>query len=86
MKFLNWLKSIPTTFWKSLEQKGKFTSILGVGIILGAVAQPLVDHNNGVVFDEKYMFQIIYFMIGGISLIILPSKIKVSKDGLEIED
>ncbi len=87
MKFLSWLKSIPSLFWKSLEQKGKYTTILGIFIILGSVTFPLVQHNKGAEFTEAYLFQTIYFILAGIILIILPSEISISKtDGFKIKD
>jgi len=72
--------------WKMLAEKGKFTTLLGVIIIIAAVLKPLIEHNRGKVFEQNYMMQIIYFMIAGIILIILPSKIEISKSGLKIED
>ncbi len=86
MKFLLFLAKIPQWLWKSLEQKGKYTSLIGIAIVISAVTKPLIDHNHGVIFEQDYMFQIIYFVLGGIILIILPSYIKVSKVGLEVKD
>lgn len=74
------------TLWKILAEKGKFTTVLGLIIIIAAVLKPLIEHNKFVVFKEGYLFQTIYFMLGGIILIILPSKIEISKSGLKIED
>jgi len=86
MKFLKWIASLPNRFWISLEQKGKYTTFLGFCIIIAGVLDPLIKHNQGVVFEEAYMWQVIYFLIAGIILIILPSYIKISKDGIEIKD
>lgn len=72
--------------WNMLEQKGKFTTILGLFIILGSVITPLIEHNKGVEFTGQYMFQTIYFVLMGVILIILPSEISISKDGLSIKD
>ena len=72
--------------WEMLKDKGKFTTILGLLIIIGSVVYPIWKHNHGVEFTEGYLFQTIYLIVAGTVLIILPSKIKVSKDGLEIED
>lgn len=86
MKFLNFLKSFFGAIWKGISEKGKFTTILGLTIIISAVVDPLIKHNQGITLGEDFMFQTIYFIIAGIILIILPSEIKISKDGLEIKD
>jgi len=86
MKFLLWLLSLPGKLWKSLEEKGKYTTFVGLCMIISAVVKPMIQHNKGVVFEDGYMWQIIYFVLGGILLIILPSYMKISKDGFEVKD
>lgn len=85
-KFSIWLLSLPSRFWASLEFKGKYTSFIGLCMVIGSVTKPLVDHNKGIVFEDGYMWQIIYFVLGGVLLIILPSYMKISKEGFEVKD
>lgn len=83
----NYFKIFMSMIWKALEEKGRFTTILGLAIIIAAVVDPLIKHNQGITFDNDYMFQVIYFVLGGIILIILPSEISISKtDGFKIKD
>ncbi|MDA3854874.1 MAG: hypothetical protein PF569_01350 [Candidatus Woesearchaeota archaeon] len=81
-----WFLGLRAKLWASLENKGRYTSFLGICIIIGSVTKPLIQHNRGVVFEEQYLIQAIYFVVMGVILIILPSYIKISKDGLEIKD
>lgn len=81
------LKKALSTIWKGIGEKGKFTTLLGLAIIIAAVADPLIKHNMGVTFSEDYMWQIMYFVLSGIVLIILPSEVSISKtDGFKIKD
>lgn len=86
MKFLNGLKAFLLVIWKGISEKGKFTTLLGLTIVISAVVDPLIKHNQGIILGEDFMVQTIYFMIAGIILIILPSEISISKDGLIIKD
>ena len=85
MKFWIWIANLPSRFFKSLEQKGKYTTFVGLCMVIGASVKPLIEHNKGIVFEENYMWQVMYFIFGGIFLIILPSRISIkSGKGLEI--
>lgn len=88
MKFLNWAKTVIVGLGNTLEKKGRYTTVLGLCIIIGSVLKPLIRHSGGEVFAETYMWQILYFIISGVILIILPSSIKfISKlMTIEIED
>lgn len=82
-----WYQKILPAIWNGLAEKGKFTTVLGLAIVIAAVTDPLIKHNQGITFNNDYMFQIIYFVLGGIILIILPSEISISKtDGFKIKD
>lgn len=81
-----WFLGLRERLWQSLEGKGKYTSFMGLIIVVASVYKPLVEHNKGVTFAEGYMFQTLYFVAIGIVLIILPSYMKISKDGIEIKD
>ncbi len=73
--------------WKMLEHKGKFTTVLGLLIVLGSVVYPLIQHNKGVEFSNGYLWQTLYFILAGVILIILPSEISISKtNGFLIKD
>lgn len=85
--FTDHLNIFMATIWKGIGEKGKFTTLLGLAIIIAAVVDPLIKHNIGVTFSEDYMWQTMYFVIVGIVLIILPSEISISKtDGFKIKD
>jgi len=77
------MKKFLSTIWNALAQKGKFTTLIGLTIIIWSVVKPLVQHNKGVVFEEGYLWQMIYFILAGIILIILPSKLSIK--GLKTE-
>lgn len=81
----NFFKSILSGLWKSLESKGKYTTVLGLAIIVTSVLDPLINHNQGITFEEGYLWQVIWFILAGVILIILPSEITIkSGKGLEI--
>ena len=81
-----WILSLRSKLWESLSNKGRYTSFMGICIIIASVTKPLIEHNQGIVFADGYMYQALYFVAIGIILIILPSYMKISKDGLEIKD
>jgi len=83
--FFIWLKNIPVNLANTLEKKGRYTTVLGMLIIIGSVFKPLLKHSAGEVFSEGYMWQILYFILSGIILIILPSSIKFISKLLTIE-
>ncbi len=78
---------IGKAIWNATGEKGKFTTVLGIAIIIAAVVDPLVKHNQGVTFSNDYLWQTMYFVLAGIILVILPSEISISKtDGFKIKD
>lgn len=86
ISFFELIKRMHLGLWHSLESKGKYTTAVGLGMVIAAVVKPLIEHNQGIIFSQDYMWQIIYFVLGGILLIILPSYMKISKDGFEVKD
>ena len=80
---MKWYQKI----WSAIGEKGKFTTLLGVAIIISAVVDPLIQHNKGITFSNDYLGQTMYFILAGVILIILPSEISISKtDGFKIKD